>query len=109
MEGRKKDPATQRVTSPELVEFFIGVGVSPNCPTCNAGQTAIQVDQKREFVNVLANPHLEMEDDGISSRESHVLYPTLLTTCNNCGYVRAFSVHRINTWLNAKHIGRDSA
>ena len=93
----------ENVTPAELVEFFMGTGVSAKCPTCNYEHSGIQVDDSAALVRVVANEYCELQPTGKFARVGHTIFPTVLTSCDNCGYVRSFSLIKINSWLNAKH------
>lgn len=99
-----KDASAQNVTPQELIEFFVDNQVSPKCPTCGNDHSAIQINDSGSHVRVLANEYVELKIETNSfTRITNMMYPTVLTTCDRCGYVRSFSLHKVNVWLNTKY------
>ncbi|MDK6079680.1 hypothetical protein [Massilia varians] len=100
----------QQITMAELIEFFTAVGISPNCPTCNHGRSAINVagaaadnnNPVRFWVTEAAEPD---QKGGMSTVA--MLYPMVLTACENCGFIRHFSALHVHDWLNNKHPERE--
>lgn len=96
----------QNVSPEELIEFFTGTGVNPICPTCSNPRSSIQAEPGSEKVRLLSNEYVELQPNGSLARVTHIVFPTVLTACDRCGFVRTFALSRINAWLNEKHPGR---
>lgn len=103
-----KDASAQNVTPQELVEFFVGNNVSPSCPTCGNDHSAIQVDNDQTYVRIMAHEYVALQAEPKQfARVVNMMYPTVMTTCERCGFIRTFSLHRVNVWLNAQNPGRE--
>jgi predicted nucleic-acid-binding Zn-ribbon protein len=98
MKNNENNFTPRNISSAEVVSFFAAKNVSPDCPACGNGNSSIQAESTEtlrlsytEFANIV---------DGKITRSNNFIHPSIMAVCNNCGYIRYFSVHKILMWLD---------